>query len=142
MILKRCYSVAPKLVTCAKRRKIRTTRQSLILSAMGSNTLDCTTWTCRTACYLPFSIPSVFADEAFEIPRLCGHRDLSDKLLVDFDAQTRPLQSFHETVLDSESFWIRDVAVDVVLTSCTAQRERVRMFLEQCWIWSLLPSTL
>jgi hypothetical protein len=28
------------------------------------------------------------------------------------------LQSLDETVLDSESFWVRHVAVDVVLTSC------------------------
>lgn len=67
---------------------------------------------------LPFSISAILADEAFQVPRLRGRCNLPHQLLVDLDTQSRPLQSLDETVLDSESFWVRHVAVDVVLTSC------------------------
>lgn len=69
-------------------------------------------------CALPFSISAILAHEAFEVPRLRGLCNLPHNLFVDLYAQTRPLQSLYESILDSESFWVRDVTVDVVLTSC------------------------
>lgn len=76
-------------------------------------------------CTLPFPISAILADEAFEIPRLGGLRNLSHKLLVDLNAQTWPLQSLDETILDGESFWVCDVAVNIVLASCAGRRKLV-----------------
>ena len=71
-------------------------------------------------CTLPFPISAILADEAFEIPRLGRRCNLPHKLLVDLDPQTGALERLDETILDGESFRVRDVAVDVVLTSCIA----------------------
>ena len=71
---------------------------------------------------LPFSISAILANEALEVPRLRGLCNLPHNLLVDLYAQTRALQSLHESILDSESFWVRDVAVDVVFASCAADK--------------------
>jgi hypothetical protein len=76
-------------------------------------------------CTLPLSISAILANETFKVPRLGCHRDLPHKILVDLNAQTRPLQRFHETILDSESFWVRDVAADVVFTRCAEQNTLV-----------------
>jgi len=80
-------------------------------------------------CALPFSITAILTDEAFEVPRLRSLRNLSHDLLVDLYAQTRPLQSFHEAILDGESFGVRDIAVDIVLASCEGQTGHVSKIL-------------
>jgi hypothetical protein len=52
------------------------------------------------------------------------------------------LQSLDETVLDGKSFWIRDIAVDVVLASCVERRNLVSSVPRAGWAWNFLPSTL
>jgi hypothetical protein len=96
-------------------------------------------------CALPFSISAILANETFEVPSLRGLCNLPHKLLVDLYAQTRPLQSLDEPILNSESFWVCDVAVDVILTSCVAREQSsLARFVEQCrrWETDFLPSTL
>lgn len=73
-------------------------------------------------CALPFSIATILANEAFKVPRLRGLCNLPHNLLVDLYAQTRALQSLHKPIFDSESFWVRDVAVDVVFASYAADK--------------------
>ena len=93
-------------------------------------------------CTLPFSISAIRTDEAFQVPRLRGRCNLPHQLLVDLDTQPRSLQSLDETVLDSESFWVCDVAVDVVLTSCVERRNLVSRMPRAALGWNILPSTL
>lgn len=112
-----------------------------IPAAAYDSAVDATLYFAMLRYASPFPVPTVFSNEAFQLPWLRGQSDFPHDFFVDLDAQPGSLQRFDEPILHGKSFWIRYVAADVIFAGC-AKEGLTSPEYSVGGLMILLPSTL